>query len=118
MGSSVEPVVDYLCGELAKAFKAEGATLPPWRSSDAMLSKWRPRRSVDLDRLPPQPASAAAVSSAFSGGGINGRRSISVRPAKTQRLSSTGTPRDTSSDMHCSIIFHASETTAEGATKF
>lgn len=53
MGSAVEPLVDFLCSELAAAFRAEGAMLPPWRAADAMLSKWRPRRSVDCDMLSP-----------------------------------------------------------------
>ena len=26
-----------------------GATLPPWRDTAALLSKWRPRRSIDMD---------------------------------------------------------------------
>lgn len=53
VGAAIEPLVDFLCSELAAAFRAEGATLPPWRAADAMLSKWRPRRSVDCDMLPP-----------------------------------------------------------------
>mmetsp|Transcript_12857 Transcript_12857/g.38837 ORF Transcript_12857/g.38837 Transcript_12857/m.38837 type:complete len:669 (+) Transcript_12857:273-2279(+) len=100
VGSNVEPVVDFLCGELAKAFKAEGATLPPWRAADAMLSKWRPRRSVDRDLLPPQPAHAAALSSAFSGAAPlppAARRSIHARPSKSQRLSTTGERRSSTS---------------------
>ena len=82
--------MDYLCGELAKAFEAEGAMLPPWRAADAMLSKWRPRRSVDRDLVPPPPA--GLVSSAF-GVGPTARRSLNGRPAKAQRLCSTGDRR-------------------------
>lgn len=106
VGSSVEPLVDFLCSELAAAFKAEGATLPPWRAADAMLSKWRPRRSVDCDMLAP-PASAAAYPMARSpftsgfagagaraachdGGNLLSRRSSSNRPSKSQRISSSG----------------------------
>ncbi len=106
VGSSVELLVDFLCSELAAAFKAEGATLPPWRAADAMLSKWRPRRSVDCDMLAP-PASAAAYpmarspfASGFAGVGARvasrdvgnslSRRSASCRPSKSQRISSSG----------------------------
>ncbi len=106
MGSSVEPLVDFLCSELAAAFRAEGATLPPWRAADAMLSKWRPRRSVDCDMLAPLASAAHSMArspftKASSGdggkhGGMNGsmgdsvsRRSGSSRPSKSQRLSST-----------------------------
>lgn len=83
VGSSVEPLVFFLCGELAAAFKAEGAMLPPWRSADAMLSKWRPRRSVDCDMLLPP---SAPSPSAFQAG-ASARRSMTLsRPAKAQRL--------------------------------
>lgn len=43
----VGPLVELLCSEIGAAFKLAGATLPPWRASPAMLSKWRPRKSTD-----------------------------------------------------------------------
>ena len=88
VGSCVEPLVDFLCSELATAFKAEGATLPPWRSAAAMLSKWRPRRSVDCEMLQP-PATPFEMASRSGSGGV-GRRSLNQRPSKSQRLSSAG----------------------------
>ena len=88
VGSCVEPLVDFLCSELAIAFKAEGATLPPWRSADAMLSKWRPRRSVDCDMLQP-PVTPFDTASRSGSGGVS-RCSLNQRPSKSQRLSSAG----------------------------
>lgn len=44
-------LVTFLCREISTAFKAHGKTLPPWRQADSMLSKWRPRRSVEHDVL-------------------------------------------------------------------
>ena len=43
----VGALVELLCSEIGAAFKLAGATLPPWRASPAMLSKWRPRKSTD-----------------------------------------------------------------------
>lgn len=33
--------------EIAVAFRANGAVLPPWRHARSMLSKWLPRKSLD-----------------------------------------------------------------------
>lgn len=41
------PFVNFLCGELAAAFRTHGCVLPPWRQATSMLSKWKPRRSLD-----------------------------------------------------------------------
>lgn len=30
------------------SFQATGSTLPPWRHCNSMLSKWQPKRSVDV----------------------------------------------------------------------
>ena len=54
----IVPLVELLCAEMSAAFRAAGATLPPWRQAGAMLSKWRPRRSEDAGAKPP-PAAAA-----------------------------------------------------------
>ena len=34
---------------MARAFQKTGTPLPPWIQSAAMLSKWQPRRSEDVD---------------------------------------------------------------------
>ena len=41
--------VELLCGEMARAFAATGTPVPPWRQQAAMLSKWQPRRSQEVD---------------------------------------------------------------------
>jgi uncharacterized protein (TIGR01615 family) len=88
VGAAIEPLVDFLCSELAAAFRAEGATLPPWRAADAMLSKWRPRRSVDCDMLAPNGSYRAPHSPFDAAMAHLSRRSAgSSRPSKSQRLS-------------------------------
>lgn len=42
-------VVELLCAEMALAFQETGTPLPPWRQQAAMLSKWQPRRSEEVD---------------------------------------------------------------------
>lgn len=88
VGSAVEPLVEYLCGELAESFKAEGATLPPWRSVEAMLSKWRPRHSVDHDLLKPHGLGPHSEAGSF-GSSLAGLAALG-RPTKSQRLSASG----------------------------
>lgn len=44
----LQPLVTFLCAELAFAFKASQTVVPPWRQALAMLSKWQPRRSLDV----------------------------------------------------------------------
>ena len=41
--------VAILCDEMARAFVQAGIPLPPWRQTAAMLSKWQPRRSEEVD---------------------------------------------------------------------
>ncbi|KAF8072496.1 hypothetical protein HT031_000155 [Scenedesmus sp. PABB004] len=48
-------LVELVCGEMVLAFRAAGAVLPPWRQTASMLSKWQPRRSVDLPLPAPGP---------------------------------------------------------------
>lgn len=55
--STVQPLVELLCAEMALAFKEAGIVMPPWRSLRSMMTKWMPRRSLDL----PLPAAAAAA---------------------------------------------------------
>ena len=41
-------VVQIMSKEISRAFQQAGATLPPWRHTASMLSKWQPRKSEDL----------------------------------------------------------------------
>lgn len=41
--------VELLCAEMAVAFATTGTPVPPWRQPAAMLSKWQPRRSEEVD---------------------------------------------------------------------
>ncbi|KXZ50390.1 hypothetical protein GPECTOR_16g563 [Gonium pectorale] len=41
------PIVQTLCSLMAASFEAQGLTLPPWRRTQSMLSKWLPNRSRD-----------------------------------------------------------------------
>ena len=41
-------VVEIMSKEISRAFQHAGATLPPWRHTASMLSKWQPRKSEDL----------------------------------------------------------------------
>lgn len=45
----IPPLVTFLCAELTAAFKSMNAVLPPWRQAHSMLSKWQPRKSLELD---------------------------------------------------------------------
>ncbi len=50
----VEVVVELLASGMSACFRAANIDMPPWRRPDAMLSKWVPRRSIDLlQRTPP-----------------------------------------------------------------
>lgn len=42
-------LVEIMCAEMATAFTETGTPLPPWRQTAAMLSKWQPRRSEEVD---------------------------------------------------------------------
>lgn len=41
-------VVEVMSKEISRAFQQANATLPPWRQTASMLSKWQPRKSEDL----------------------------------------------------------------------
>ena len=41
------PLVDFVCTEMAAAFKEQGVTCPPWRQPRSMISKWLPAKSQD-----------------------------------------------------------------------
>eukprot|EP00884_Botryococcus_braunii_P012772 jgi/Botrbrau1/21496/Bobra.174_2s0005.1 len=50
----VEVVVELLASGMSACFRAANIDMPPWRRPDAMLSKWVPRRSIDLlQQTPP-----------------------------------------------------------------
>jgi uncharacterized protein (TIGR01615 family) len=63
--SKVQPLVEALCSEMALAFKAAGIVMPPWRSLRSMMTKWLPRRSLDLP-LPTCPPAAYHATAATS----------------------------------------------------
>lgn len=64
--------VDLLCSEMAVAFAATGTPVPPWRQAAAMMSKWQPRRSEEVDVSRAGHAmDAAALNNAA--GGVHGR---------------------------------------------
>ena len=65
--------VELLCTEMAIAFAATGTPVPPWRQTAAMLSKWQPRRSeeVDVSRGMMAIDAAAALNNAIGGAGCH-----------------------------------------------
>ena len=44
----LETVVKLLCQEMTIAFKSQGLPVPPWRTRQAMLSKWAPAQLAQL----------------------------------------------------------------------
>jgi uncharacterized protein (TIGR01615 family) len=62
--STLQPLVALLCAEMARAFTAAGIVLPPWRSYRSMLSKWVPRKSLDLVLQPAGASSTTAAAAA------------------------------------------------------
>ncbi|GAX80218.1 hypothetical protein CEUSTIGMA_g7656.t1 [Chlamydomonas eustigma] len=47
--SRLMPLVQTLSSEMAESFTAKGLTLPPWRRTQSMLSKWVPAKSRDVE---------------------------------------------------------------------
>jgi uncharacterized protein (TIGR01615 family) len=45
----IAEAVNILCAEMALAFHQCGVPLPPWRQVGAMITKWQPRKSEDVD---------------------------------------------------------------------
>ncbi|KXZ44491.1 hypothetical protein GPECTOR_67g332 [Gonium pectorale] len=60
-------LVNFLCTEMSTAFRQLGSVLPPWRQASSMLSKWKPRKSLDEGGLLMR---AAAAAGAGAGGGL------------------------------------------------
>ena len=93
---SLPQVVEILCSEMARAFAETGTPLPPWRQHAAMLSKWAPRRSEEVDvtaalnngagLLLPPPAGGAPA-----GGGVPpGAKRLTGPSTVAQRLMMLG----------------------------
>jgi uncharacterized protein (TIGR01615 family) len=57
----IPQLVELLCAEMSLAFHAAGIVLPPWRQTKSMLSKWQPRRSIELPAATAAAAASAAV---------------------------------------------------------
>ena len=68
-----------------------GSTLPPWRQSASMMSKWRPRRSEDVVITPNSPLSTTAYKRLpeFKAGKIIVPKLV---PPATLRLTRVGKP--------------------------
>ena len=50
--AQLRPLVQLLFSEMSLAFERQGLSLPPWRQSKSLLSKWLPSRSRDLELSP------------------------------------------------------------------
>lgn len=61
--SRLTPLVQVLCAEMADSFETQGLTLPPWRRTGAMLSKWLPAKAKDTSVSAPPDSSASSQSS-------------------------------------------------------
>lgn len=57
----LEQAVALLSAEMAKAFKRAGRALPPWRTQQAMLSKWAPGQLAQLSSLLSRSAAGTLV---------------------------------------------------------
>ena len=58
--SALAPLVQLLCSELSLAFAQMGLSLPPWRHSKSLLSKWLPSKARDLEMGSPGGSPRAA----------------------------------------------------------
>ncbi|EFJ49897.1 hypothetical protein VOLCADRAFT_89362 [Volvox carteri f. nagariensis] len=48
VGGRLVPIVQTLCEAMADSFARKSLTLPPWRRTQSMLSKWMPNRARDM----------------------------------------------------------------------
>ncbi|KAF6260996.1 hypothetical protein COO60DRAFT_1459402 [Scenedesmus sp. NREL 46B-D3] len=46
--ASLESIVKLLCEQMVAAFKVQGLPVPPWRTCQALLSKWSPTQLTEL----------------------------------------------------------------------
>ncbi len=96
-------MVEILCAEMARAFSESGTPLPPWRQFAAMLSKWQPRRSEEVDvtaalnngaglLLPPMPVGGGQVQpgALVQPGGGAAKRHLTGPSTVAQRLMMLG----------------------------
>jgi hypothetical protein len=78
-------VVELLCSEMARAFQETGTPVPPWRQHAAMLSKWQPRRSEEID-LTAAMNNVAGQAAADQAGNGNGGKRLTGPSTVAQRL--------------------------------
>ena len=73
--SRLTQAVLVLAAAMRAAYAARGLSLPPWRTAQAQLSRWRPQNwqdlSVPLVQLPPEPACCS--SAALRGAPVDAR---------------------------------------------
>ncbi|KAF6263128.1 hypothetical protein COO60DRAFT_1491914 [Scenedesmus sp. NREL 46B-D3] len=82
----IPQLVELLCAEMSLAFQAAGIVLPPWRHTRSMLSKWQPRRSIEL---PAAAAEAAALCAAAQPAGSSRQQQARSAPAAAGAASSS-----------------------------
>lgn len=86
----IAEAVNILCAEMALAFNHCGVPLPPWRQVGAMISKWQPRKSEDVDLG----ARVSGVQEAFEnrmGKGVAGRHTTTTTTTTTTNAITTTT---------------------------
>lgn len=78
---NLPPLVSFLVSELSASFHARSCVLPPWRHLSSMLSKWKPRRSLDEPYR-----SVSSVQSASMSGADAPAKSTTQAPELQHRL--------------------------------
>ncbi|KAG2441490.1 hypothetical protein HXX76_003112 [Chlamydomonas incerta] len=73
------PIVQLLCALMASSFERQGLTLPPWRRTGSMLSKWLPNRSRDT------PAGGGPFARASAPAAAHVREEPKPRPQPSQQ---------------------------------
>lgn len=83
--------MELLCSEMALAFAETGTPLPPWRQHAAMLSKWQPRRSEEVDVTAALNNGAGLLLGPMAApGGGGGARRVTGPSTVAQRLAMLG----------------------------
>ena len=120
--------MEILCAEMARAFSESGTPLPPWRQFAAMLSKWQPRRSEEVDvtaalnngaglLLPPMPVGGGQVQpgAVVPMGGAAAKRHLTGPSTVAQRLMMLGVVQQQSNPSPISEgVEHAGGSEEEG----
>ena len=86
------PHLQVLCAEMAESFAVRGLTLPPWRRTQSMLSKWIPAKSHDIDfgrHSSPEPAAKTAEGISPTSVMMVSSRQLSSRDVLTTSSSSS-----------------------------